>query len=134
MDDTLLVSRLQTFCNLAGTPERFPQRHGAQGNLVSERQPRDQFQNYKPILIPVLEPINRGNILMIQRGENPRFPLEPGKAERIVGQGLGQYLDGYLPTKLGVERLVHFPHPACTKRAEYLVGTESCTSNEGHKT
>ena len=45
---------------------------------------------------------------------------------RLIGQMLGQDLDGGDTVQLSVAGLVHFAHPACANQRGDLVGPESC--------
>ena len=59
-----------------------------------------------------LEPVDRGDVRMIQRRERLRFALEPRQALGISGERVGQDLDRDLAAERRVRRAIDLPHPA----------------------
>jgi hypothetical protein len=57
---------------------------------------------------------------MIQRRQQPGFPIEAGDTIRIGVQALRQNFDGDVATKPLVPRLIHLPHAALSKRLNNL--------------
>ena len=54
----------------------------------------------------------RGDVRMVQRGEDFGFALEAREPIGIAGERLGQHLDRDLAFQLGVRRAIHLAHPA----------------------
>ena len=52
------------------------------------------------------------NVGMLQRRGGAGFPLEALQRRRITSQRVGQKLQRHPAAQPGVERFVHYPHPA----------------------
>ena len=70
------------------------------------------------------ERVDRGDARMVQRGEEPRLPLEPLSSLFTFKELFRQYLDRDLSREARVPRPVDLPHPARTEEREDLVGSE----------
>ena len=70
---------------------------------------------------------------MVETGENLRFPLEPRKAIRITGEGVGQDLERHLPVQLGIGGLVDLAHAPLANEGGDLVVAESGADLKGHR-
>ena len=75
-----------------------------------------------------LEPVNLGDIGMVERGEDLGFALEP---YRIRGQRRRQNLDRYVAFQLAVARAVDLAHTAGAERRDDFVGPEAGAGHEG---
>ena len=71
--------------------------------------------------IRVLKAVDRGNVRMIQRGQDLSLALEPGQPLSILGELLRQDLDGNFALQSGVLGSVHLSHPALTDLLSDLV-------------
>ena len=70
------------------------------------------------------ETVNRGDVGMVQGGEQARLALQPGDALRIAGQRRRQHLDGDLSMQPRIERAIHLAHAARIERPEDAVRPE----------
>ena len=77
------------------------------------------------------ETVNRGDVRMVQGGQEAAFPLQPGDAVRIVGQGTRQHLDGHLPVEAGVERTVDLTHATRIERPDDAIRPD--LGSRGHR-
>ena len=68
-----------------------------------------------------LEPIDRGDIRMVQRSENLGLSLEAGEPLGVSGKLLRQDFDGNVPAKLLVLGSEHFTHTALANGFDDLV-------------
>ena len=73
----------------------------------------------------VLEAVNRGDVRLIERGEDFGFSTKPREAIRISRHGLRQNLDRDLTLQLRVGRAVDLSHSAGTERASDLERADS---------
>ena len=95
MDNTRFVCRFQPFRNLAADVERFF--HGNRPRLghLRQRLPVHQLQDEEVDTIGIVEAVDRGDVGMVQRGEELGFSLEPGQALLVGGKFFGEDLDGH---------------------------------------
>jgi hypothetical protein len=80
----------------------------------------------------VFEAVNRGDVRMIQRREQPRLARKSRQPIRIAREARWQHLDGDVPSELGVARAIHLAHPARPERTDNLERTEFRTDGEAH--
>jgi len=78
-----------------------------------------------------LEPVNLGDIGMVERGEDLGFALEPGKVG-VRGQRVRQYLDRDRAFQVHVGCPVHFTHTAGTDKGGDLVRADACAGGQRH--
>jgi len=92
MDDPGLVGRLQRFGDLTRDDQRFLQRNGTAGDPVRKRLPFDELEDERANARAFLNAINGRYVLMLQRGEHSRFPLETG--DPLVGHAYPVTING----------------------------------------
>ena len=102
----------------------------SQGDPVGNCRPVDQFENERRRAAVLFEPIDRGNVRMVQGGERPGFPLESGDTLRISDEHRRKNLDGDVSSEFRVARPIHFAHAAGSESGDDLVRTEACTGGE----
>ena len=73
----------------------------------------------------VLEAVQRGDVGVIERGQDPRLALEPAAPIRRIGHRLGQDLDRDFTPQPQVLRPIHLAHAAGADRGENLVGADA---------
>jgi hypothetical protein len=81
---------------------------------------------------PVFEPIDGGDVGMIQRREHLRFPLETGQAVWIRGEQLREHLQRDVAVQPRIARAIHLAHAARADKGCYLIGAESGTRCDSH--
>jgi hypothetical protein len=101
-------------------------------DAIGEGRPFDEFQHQRLHVGRFLEPVNRADVRMIERGQDLRFTFEPSEPIRIEGERRGQDLDGHVAPELGVVRLIDLAHPARSDGGEDFVGAEFCAGSQGH--
>ena len=117
VDDPLLVSRFEGVHNLFRNRERLVDRHTAAADQLREILAFDKFHDDGKCLSllpfpPLLQPIDRGNVWMIEGREDFCFAPKSGQAIVISGNRCRQDLDGHLPFQLRIRRSIHFAHSA----------------------
>ena len=75
-----------------------------------------------------------GDVGMIERCKNLRFPLKSCDTIGVSRMTLRQYFDRNIPSELVVARSIHLAHSAPAKRLENLIGAEIGSRREGHVT
>src|SRR4029079_1020461 len=81
----------------------------------------------------VLDPVDRGDRRMVDGGEQPRFPLEPGEEGRVLRECVGEDLDRDVSPEARVARAVNLSHPALPERIQDLETAQSCPRLQGHE-
>ncbi len=82
--------------------------------------------------VGILEPVDAGNVLMAQSGDELRFALEAGESLVTLGVRVGEHLDGDVPSELGIQRTIHFAHTAPAHQLYDLVVAELRTGCQAH--
>ena len=131
MNDRLLVRCLQTLRHLDAHANRFFERNRTGGDPLGEGRPFDQLQHQRPNPVRLLETVDRGDVRMVERGEDAGLPLEALHSLFIAGEGFGQDLDGHLALQLRIVRAVHLTHPARAQGREQLVGPHPGSGKAG---
>ena len=79
------------------------------------------------------EPVDAGDVRMIQRGEHFRFALEARESIGITGQRRRQDLDRDLALQPRVGRPIHLPHAALADLGGDFVDAEARAGSEGQE-
>ena len=98
---------------------------------VGQRRPLDQFHDEDRGTRRVLDAKERGDVRMIERRQNARFPVEAGAAVGVGGPVAGQQFEGYLATQTRITRAIHLAHPARAERCYDLEHADvtACTAS-----
>ena len=75
---------------------------------LRERWTFDEFEHQRLHAARFLEPIDSGDVGMVQRREDSRFTLEPREAIGIEGEDFRQDFEGNVAIQLRVARAVDF--------------------------
>jgi hypothetical protein len=132
VDDTAAMRGLQSLGDLAAQVERLVHRKWPRLEHLGQGLPGNQLQRKKAHAVRLLQAMNRGDVGVAQGGKEFRFPLEAGQALGVLGEVLGEHLDGDLPVKLGVERLPDHPHAPLADLLDEPVVGERLSRLEGH--
>ncbi len=84
MDDALLMRGLQAFGNLLRDGNSFVDGDRAARQPLGEVFAFDQLQRQREDTLALLEPVDRGDVGMVQRCEELRFATKPRDALRIL--------------------------------------------------
>ena len=132
MDDALLVRRFERVGDLSGDGQRLGQRDGAARDVRGEILAFDEFHHQGREVGRLLEAVDRGNVRVVQRGQDFSFRLEPCEAIRVAGDRCGQHLDRDGPLEIAVGGAIDLAHTTRTERAENLIGAETRSGGQGH--
>src|SRR5213593_990799 len=91
------------------------------GNDLRQRLPLHQLEDEELRALGFFESVDRGDMRMIERGQQLRLALESSDPFRIFCEELGQSFDGDVAIELGVTGFVDFAHPTGTDGTENLV-------------
>ena len=132
VDDALLVRLFERLGDLPGDDDGLVRRQRPAlqplGEVLALRQLHDQDVRLRPVVERhALEAVEVRDAGVVERGEDLRLALEAGEALGVVGEGLGQQLEGDLAAELRVGGAVHLAHPARAERREDLVASQATT-------
>ena len=100
------------------------QRHRSARDVRGQVLPLNEFHR-KGSDGGLFEPVDLGDVRMVQRGERPRLAREAGQLFRTRGKRRRQDLDRDVAIERRVARAVDLAHPARTERADDFVGTQA---------
>ena len=86
MDDALLVRRVERLGDLARDRERLGDRQRPALEAIGQRRPLDQLEDQRRHAIGFLQPVDRADVRMIERGQQARFAREAGAALGVGGE------------------------------------------------
>ena len=133
MDDPPRVSRLQGRGDLAADLEGFPDPGALAFQELAKGLSRDELHDEEPDPVLLLELVERGDVRVVQRREEPGLALEARQPARVARDGVRQDLDGDPPPEASVARMEDFAHPAGSERSQDLVRPETGSRSERHR-
>ena len=74
----------------------------------------------------------RGDVRVIQAGQQLRFPLKAREAIGILREQIRQHLQGHVATEPRVAGPIHLAHPTRTNERDDLECAEARTGDQGH--
>ena len=102
VNDALGVGRLERLRDLPGQGERLLDRQGSSGQPVVESLTRDQLEDQEARAAGILEPVQRRDRRVAERGEEARLAVEPRLALGFAGERVRKDLERDLPPKPAV--------------------------------
>ncbi len=88
---------LESFGDLPTHVERFAQRERVVRHALCERLSGNELHDEEALAFALLQPVQRRNPRMIERGEQARLAIKTSQALRIRGNVAGQQLERNLP-------------------------------------
>jgi hypothetical protein len=105
------VGVFQSVGDLPGDADRLIDGNRASFDAISECWPFHQLHYQSASAPGIFQSVDRGDIGMIEGGEDLGFALETRHAFGITGKGFWQNLDSYITAKLGITGTVNLPIP-----------------------
>ena len=96
VDDPLLVRGFERVRDLPGDGQGFVERHGAARDTLRQIVTVDEFHHESRHAPAFLETVDRGDVRMIEGGEDFRFALKPRQPVGVSRQRRRQDFDGDL--------------------------------------
>src|SRR5262249_30712442 len=124
MDHSFFVRRLQCFYNLRCNRQCVVQRQRTASNPLRQRLAGCKLHDEEFPSAGFFEPMNCGNVRMIQRSQHACFTLESSKTLGVTRECFGQDLDRHTSTEFGVAGLIDLAHSAGAEVSCYLVMCE----------
>lgn len=125
MDDALLVRRFEGIGDLFRDGKRFDDWEGAPSDVFRQGGPIDQLHHQGLDATLFFEPVNLGDVGVVQRGEQLRFALQPAEALGIARKRVREHLHRDAAFEPGVCRSVYLPHRAGADEGGDLKWTDS---------
>jgi hypothetical protein len=105
----------QRLRNLNGNLQSFFERHRVfASEAFPQRLTGNQLHHQIMCAVRFFQPMNRGDVGMVQRRQHLRFALKASKSIGIVRERFGQDFDRHIAAELSIVRFVDFAHPART--------------------
>jgi len=128
MDDPLLVRRLERVGYLPRDRQRFIKMNRTGGKILA----LDQFHDQCGDTVAALDPVDRGDVRVVQRHEQFGFALKSREAFRVGGNRGRQHLERHRPLQIRIGGPMDFAHPAGTKRITDAIPTKGSAGVECH--
>ena len=132
VDDALLVRRFERFGDLLRGGQRLVNRHRALCDAIRQCRPLDQLHHERDGVTGLLQPMDLGDVGMVERGEDFGLALEARQPLGIARHRLRQYLDCDRALQIGVRRPIHLSHPALADLGGDFIRAEAGAGREGH--
>ena len=87
----------------------------------------DQLQNQELRRADFFEAVDRGNLRVVERGKDVRFPPKARDPLRVGGHALRQGLDGDVAREARIAGAIHLAHPTRPERGDDLVRSDRGT-------
>ena len=130
VDHALGVRLFEPGDDLHRDRERLFEGQRSAGQAVRQRFTVHSLEDEVGRAIHPLEAVDRGNVRMAERGEDPRLAFEAPQAPRVAAKRVGQALDRDLAAQAGVERAVDAPHAARAQQIEDLIAADVLSEDE----
>ena len=98
---------------------------------IRQRRPFDELEHERSHAVGLFDAVNRPDVRVIERREQPRFPLEPRQPLGIAGKQRRQHLDRHVPPEPRIARPEHFAHAAGAEMPRDDVRTELLIDAKG---
>jgi len=115
------VRGLERFGDLPGDGDRFVEGDRAARDAPGEILAFDELHDERRRASALFEPVDGGNVRVIQRGQRLRFARQARQAVRIVGEDVGQDLDRDIAIQLRIAGAIDLAHSAFAQFGEDLV-------------
>ncbi len=125
VDHSPLVRRLETVGDPQRDLERIVDGHRSSAVGLRQRRALGQLDRQEPLAVLLLEPVDRGDVLVAERGQELRLALETSQPLAVARHVLGKRLDRNGATEAGVGGPVDHAHPATPDLPIHSVGTDS---------
>ena len=130
VDHALGVRLFEPGDDLHRDRERLFEGHRPAGQAVRQRFTLHPLEDEVGRAIHPLEAVDRGDVRMAERGEDPRLAFEAPQAPRVAAKRVGQALDRDLAAQAGIERPVDAPHAARAQQIEDLIAADVLSEDE----
>jgi hypothetical protein len=133
MDDSALVRRVERVDQLTRDRNRVARRESpGRNDSIGKRRALDQLQHNPAQRAGLFHAVDRGDVRMVQRGEESRLTLESLEPVAISSEDFREDLDRDVATESSVARAIDLAHPARSERADDFVWSDPSPSRQLH--
>jgi hypothetical protein len=132
VDDAGAVCSLEAARHLNGDRKRVFHRQRSRRKPLRQGLAVDALHHEGRRAFDFLEAVDRGDVGVIERGEEPGLAAEACESLRIAGEVHWQHLDRHVAVESHVPGPIDLTHPARAERREDLVGAVLRAGNERH--
>ena len=118
MNDSLCVRRRQAVSHRGSDLRGSSPRQRFPGQSLIERFSPQQFGDHESRAVDVIEIVDGKDVRMGKGSHRPGFLLETLQRVRILGQPIGDDLDGYLASEPRIASAVNLAHTTGSKRSQ----------------
>ena len=133
MDHTALVGRLARFGQLHRDVEGLAQRDRSAGDAVGQILAAGEFHREEPHTLGLVETMDDGDAGMVERREDPGFPLEPRQPFGVPREGVRQHLDRHLAIEVGIDAAPDRTHPTLADLVDDAVVQQTPAGFDGQE-
>ena len=130
MDDPVFVRLFERLSDLSGDRQRFIQGNRPSCDPLRQVLALDELHDQRVLVRGFLEPVDRSDVWMIQRGQRLCFSLETGQAVRVRGERVRQHLDRDLAAEARVSGTVDRAHTAFADLSDDFVHPDARTRRD----
>src|SRR5215831_14415661 len=124
MNDAFFVCGFKCFADATGNRQCFPNRNRTSPDSLDKRLAFDELEHEKAGVVDFCDIIDRGDVGMVQRSEQLRFPLESADTVEVSRKFLRQDFDGDVTLQFVVFGTVDLAHPPLSKQGGDLIKAE----------
>jgi hypothetical protein len=133
MHDARLVSCGESVGDLTRDPERLWQRNRSASDAIRQRLSVDELEHEGSDAAAFFEPVDRGDVRMLERGEHARLALEAGEPVGIAGEDFRENLQRDVAFEPRIAREIDFAHAARTDQRLNTINADADSTRErGH--
>ena len=131
--DALLVGLRERVRDLRGDPERLVDRDAPAREPLGQVLALHQLEREERHTVRLLEPVDGGDVRVVERGEQPRLAPEAREPRGVLPHLGRQDLERHVAPELRVGGAVDLAHPARADRGgDAVVGEASADQGRGH--
>jgi hypothetical protein len=117
VDHSLFVSRLKPLGYLPADARSFVDRQRPFADFLCQRLAFNKLHHNEASSLGLFQPMDRGNVGMIERRQELGLALEAGHSLRITGECIGEEFERSLASQIEIFGHVDFPHATLAKLA-----------------
>ncbi len=130
VDHALGVRLGEAFGDLNGERHGIARRKRPLLQALAERLAVDPLEDQIGRAVEPFEAVDRGDVRVVEAGEEPRLALEALQAGGVVAERVGERLDRHLAPERRIDGAVDAPHAAGAEEAEDLVPAQAMAGGE----
>ena len=132
VNDSLVVSRAHRLGDLLRNGDRLVDWNRTERDAVRQRRTLHQFHDEGGHAVGAFEPVDRGDVRMIQRSQEFGFTLKARETFGVGNQRLGENLHGHGALEATVSGAIDLAHAALADECNHFICAEAGAGCERH--